>query len=134
MTPASFRFSPEEFEKVFQNLAESYAVWGPRRFPGRGRFFGTDLVRYAPLDAFSDLELAEKSCGSPKEAVFPPDETLFHFTGDRFDEPPLEDDREIIIFLRPCDINGFRRLDAMFLENGAGPDFFYKRRREKLHF
>lgn len=134
MTPASFEFPGGEFEKVFRRLAESYAIWGPKRFPGRGRFFGTDLVRYAPLDTFSDLELAEKSCGSPKEVVFPPDETLFHFTGGRFDEPPLDDGREVIIFMRPCDINGFRRLDAMFLENGAGPDFFYKRRRDKLHF
>ena len=134
MTAPSFRFSEADFGRAFEALAGDFALWGPKRFPGRGRFFGTDLVRYAPLESFGDLELGEKSCGSPKEAVFPPDETLFHFTGDRFEEPSLEDGRETVIFLRPCDINGFRRLDAIFLENGPEPDFFYKRRREKLHF
>lgn len=134
MTASSFEFSRDDFAAVFEELAKKYAVWGPKRFPGRGRFFGTDLVRYAPLESFRELELDEKSSGSPKEAVFPPDETLFHFTGERFEEPPLEDGRETVIFLRPCDVNGFRRLDAIFLENGPEPDFFYKRRREKLHF
>lgn len=130
----SFTFSGEAFASAFASLGEKYAVWGPKRLKGRGRFFGTDLITYAPLQTFDELETDEKSAMSPKSVVFPPDETLFHFTGDQFSEPPLEDGRETIVFLRPCDINGFRRLDAMFLENGGTPDPFYRRRREKLHF
>ncbi len=107
---------------------------GAETAQGEGRFFGTDLVTYAPLQTFDELETDEKSAMSPKSVVFPPDETLFYFTGDHFSEPPLEDERETIVFLRPCDINGFRRLDAMFLENGGTADPFYLRRREKLHF
>lgn len=131
---AAFSFSREAFASALETLGGRYSLWGPKRLKGKGRFFGTDLVTYAPLESFDDLETEEKSSVSPKEIVFPPDETLFFFTGDRFSEPPLEDDRETVVFLRPCDINGFRRLDAIFLENGGTPDPFYLRRREKLHF
>lgn len=131
---ASFIFSAGEFEGVFKALGERYALWGPKRFRGRGRFFDTDLIKYAPLTSFGEMELKEKSAQSPKNVVFPPDETLFYFTEDRFDEASLEDDREVAVFLRPCDIHGFRRLDGMFLENGSVRDPFYLRRREKVHF
>lgn len=36
--------------------------------------------------------------------------------------------------LRPCDINGIDRLDAIFLANGPLEDFYYKRRRDKVRF
>ena len=130
----SFIFSPEDFSRVFRDLRHAYALWGPRRFSGRGRFSGTDLVKYGPLESLEDLELGEKSSMSPKSLVFPPDETLFHFNENEFSEPDLDDEREIGLFLRPCDINGFRRLDAMFLENGGREDPFYLRRRRKIHF
>lgn len=131
---SSFSFSLEEFSRVFDALGELYALSGPKRFPGKGRFSGTDLVKYAPLVSFDELELDEKSSMSPKSLVFPPDETTFYFNGDEFTEAPLEDERETVVFLRPCDINGFRRLDAIFLENGGTKDPYYLRRREKLHF
>ena len=128
---ASFSFSREGFASVLHTLGGKYALWGPKRLKGKGRFFGTDLVTCAPLESFDDLETGEKTSMSPKEIVFPPDETLFYFTGDRFSEPPLEDDRETVVFLRPCDISGFRRLPC---SSKGGADPYYRRRREKLHF
>jgi anaerobic sulfite reductase subunit A len=44
------------------------------------------------------------------------------------------DDKKILIFARPCDINGFRRLDTIFLKNGGTEDIYYKRLREKVKF
>ncbi len=130
----SFEFTREAFSDVFDRMLDRYAVHGPKRFPGRGRFADTDLIKYAKLAALDELELEEKSYMSPKSLVFPPDETMFYFTGREFTEAPEEGEGEIIVFLRPCDINGFRRLDAMFLENGGVRDLYYLRRRERLRF
>lgn len=47
---------------------------------------------------------------------------------------PIVDDTPIIIFLRPCDINGILRLDKIFLENGEFIDFYYQRRRNNIKF
>ncbi|MDN5280020.1 MAG: anaerobic sulfite reductase subunit [Clostridiales bacterium] len=130
----SFDFNYQQFAEVFARLGKKFRLFGPKRVPGRGRFSDTDLITYADLQNPEDLETAEKSYLSPKSIVFPPDETTFYFTADQFTEPELSDNRETIVFLRPCDINGIERLDRIFLENGKVKDPYYQRRREKLHF
>jgi anaerobic sulfite reductase subunit A len=42
------------------------------------------------------------------------------------------DEKAIILFVRPCDINGIRRLDTIFLKNGGQEDSNYRRLRDKL--
>lgn len=130
----SYEFSTDEFADIFARLGADFQIIGPRRFAGRGRFSDTDLIKYAPLSSFDELELDEKSSLSPKSVVFPADETLFYFNGDQYSEPELKDEAEIILLVRPCDINGIKRLDKMFLENGGQVDPYYQRRRRKLHF
>ncbi|HNX75802.1 MAG TPA: anaerobic sulfite reductase subunit AsrA [Candidatus Rifleibacterium sp.] len=130
----SYELTRSNFAALFAALASRYRIYGPKRFAGKGRFSDTDLIKYAPLAGPDELELSEKSSLSPKSLVFPPDETIFHFNENDFVAPKPADDREIIVLLRPCDINGFARLDKMFLENGGQPDFYYERRRRRLHF
>lgn len=130
----SFKLGKAEFAGAFALLRQEFAIYGPKRFAGRGRFSDSDLIRYAELTSVDELELAEKSWFSPKELVFPPDETMFYFNGQQFSEAQLADDREKIVLLRPCDINGFDRLDRMFLQNGGVADPYYQRRRARLHF
>lgn len=130
----AYSYGTEKFARVFAQLAQDYVILGPKRIKGRGRFSDTDLVKYAPLKTFAELELATKSSLSPKMAVFPADETLFHFNAEEFSEPALRESAEVIVLLRPCDINGIERLDNMFLENGTQPDPYYQRRRALLHF
>jgi anaerobic sulfite reductase subunit A len=130
----SIELKGENIELWFARLSGKYRIVGPARFKNLGRFSDTDLVKYAEIKSINELELLEKSSFSPKSLVFPADETMFYFTADQFTEPELEDEREIIVFLRPCDINGIERLDKIFLENGDQADPYYKRRREKLHF
>ncbi|MGM0601118.1 MAG: anaerobic sulfite reductase subunit AsrA [Candidatus Rifleibacteriota bacterium] len=130
----AFEVKGKSLELLFSQLNEKFRIVGPVRFKKLGRFSDTDLVKYAELKTFDDLELSDKSNLSPKSLVFPPDETMFYFTVDQFTEPELDDDRETIVFLRPCDINGIERLDKIFLENGDQADPYYKRRRDKLHF
>ena len=60
-------------------------------------------------------------------------ETLFYFR-EKDITPAAFDDRPTIIFLRPCDINGIKRLDTIFLHNGSEPDPYYARRRERVKF
>jgi anaerobic sulfite reductase subunit A len=131
---SSFKLFADQFANLFEQLVKTYRIVGPRRFIGAGRFAGSDLVRYASLASADELELGEKSWFSPKELVFPPDETLFYFNGQQFSEALLPDDRETIVFLRPCDINGIDRLDRMFLENAGVVDPYYQRRRARLHY
>ena len=130
----SFKLSSQQMATVFARLSEHYRIVGPKRFAGRGRFSDNDLVRYAQLASFDELELAEKSWLSPKDLVFPADETLFNFNGQQFSEAALPDEGETIVLLRPCDINGIDRLDRIFLKNADVVDTYYQRRRSRLTF
>lgn len=130
----SYKLNSQQFAAAFADLQKRCSVFGPKRFAGRGRFSDDDLIRYAPLASIDELELTEKSWFSPKELVFPPDETLFYFNGQQFTEATLPDNAEIVVLLRPCDINGIDRLDRMFLTNGGVVDPYYQRRRQRLHF
>lgn len=130
----SFEFSKSTFATIFTDLHRNYSLFGPKRIAGKGRFSDSDLITYANLSSAKELELAEKSYFSPKAIVFPADETTFHFTENQFSEPDLEKDSDVVVFLRPCDINGIARLDKMFLENGGIIDPYYQRRRNRIHF
>lgn len=122
------------FAEVFAQLAKTYEIFGPKRFPGRGNLAGDDLIDYAPLQSPDELVLEQKSDLSPKSLLFPPDETMFLFNEQAFVESQPANDRPKIVLLRACDINGIKRLDKIFLENGGQADFYYARRRQRLHF
>jgi anaerobic sulfite reductase subunit A len=133
-TMSSYEFTFTAFERAFAGLGEHFIVWGPKRLTGRGRFVDDDLIDYGQINHFSDLVTEQKSDLSPKSLVLPADETLFYFNGQKFTEAELPEEQHVIVFLRPCDINGIDRLDKIFLENGNVEDFYYARRRKRLHF
>jgi len=56
---------------------------------------------------------------------------VMRFKADNIEEEELTAKRKILLFARPCDINGIRILDRIFLENGA-PDLYYERQRKIL--
>ncbi len=130
----SYSLTRSNFKDIFDRLSAEYRLFGPKRLAGRGRFSDTDLITCDFLADIDELEFEEKSFMSPKSVVFPADETTFVFNEEEFKEPLMRDQREIIVFLRPCDINGFARLDKIFLENGDRVDPYYQRRRQKIHF
>lgn len=125
------RMGLSDFDKGLARLAATYDILGPVRQPGTGRFSDTDVIGYGPVRALSELVLDEKSYFSPKEAVFPPRETLFRFSGSTVDVPDGPA-RPVLLILRPCDINGIERLDTIYLHNGPVQDPYYRRRRENL--
>ena len=123
----------EGFDQVLAQLGRDHRLLGPRRFAGRGACSDSDITGYGEIAALADLHLDSKTHFSPKECLFPIRETLFHFHGQET-SPAAFDERPVILFLRPCDINGVHRLDTIFLGNGSEPDFYYARRRSRVKF
>ena len=127
-----YQISPGNMDNILKELKKKYKVYAPKRLKKRGWKTGTDLIRYSEINSFSEIVYDEKSHYSPKEVFYPIVQTLFYFKENELVINELEDEREIIIFARPCDINGIRRLDTIFLKNGNQEDNYYKRLREKV--
>ena len=128
---ASYSVRADRMANVFARLKENYRLFAPKRFPKRGPK-GTNLIRYGEISDFSEIVYKEKSHFSPKEVFYPVSQTMFYFKGDQCTQKEPEDEKDILLFARPCDINAIRRLDNIFLNNGQ-PDLYYSRMREKLH-
>ncbi len=129
----SYKFNFKTFNNLISKISKDYDVYAPIRSAGRGRFSDTDLIRYGQIKSVSDIVTDIKSNFSPKEIVFPINETLFYFTEDEFRESKTSE-KKILIFLRACDIKGFERLDQIFLNNSDQEDLYYKRIRERVSF
>ncbi|PAB59979.1 anaerobic sulfite reductase subunit AsrA [Anaeromicrobium sediminis] len=123
----------KEFNNALEELSRNYKIYAPINMNGKGRFSGTDVVGYGEINKIEDAVFGLKSYYSPKEIVFPIRQTLFYFGDDEVKEPKV-DDKDTIILLRPCDINGIERLDSIFLHNGTYEDIYYKKLRDKVKF
>ena len=128
------KLSKNEFNNSLKKLKEKYKLFAPVSLAYKGTYSDTDVVRYKEIEDIEEIELNKKSNFSPKEIVLPISETLFYFTEDEFKETNQKEDKDILIFLRACDINGIKRIDQIYLENGKEEDYFYKRIREKVKF
>lgn len=128
-----FQIQNKDFNKILESLKDEYKIYAPKKFDKRGRFSDTDLIKYGEIDSVEEIEYKEKAHYSPKEIVYPITQTLFYFTEEEYKESIIHD-KKILIFLRPCDINGMRRLDTIFLQNGPYKDVYYERLREKVKF
>lgn len=124
------RLSIEEFDRGLEELSKKYLIFAPRTFEKRGTYSDTDVVRYAKVNNFSEMNWEDKSHFPAKEALLPVNEVLFYFTEDEY-KVASEDTRERLVFLRACDMNAVKRIDQIYLGNGASNDFFYTRTRKK---
>lgn len=127
------RLSIEEFDRGLEELSKKYLIFAPRTFEKRGTYSDTDVVRYAKVNNFSEMNWKDKSHFPAKEALLPVNEILFYFTEDEY-KATSEDTRERLVFLRACDMNAIKRIDQIYLGNGASNDFFYARTRKKTKF
>ena len=123
----------KDFDDILNVLKKDYKIYAPMRFEKRGRYSDTDLIRYDEIKSLKDIVYDEKSDFSPKEVIYPITQALFYFTEDEYRESKVFD-KKILLFVRACDINGIRRLDTIFLQNGDTEDIYYKRLREKVKF
>ena len=120
------------FTRVLQKLAENRRLYAPVNKAGEGRYTDVDVVRYDFITEAAEIELEKKSDYAFKEILTPLSETLFFFTENEVKEADY-DQREVIVFLRSCDMHAVKRLDAIYLENKFA-DPFYKRIRDRVKF
>ena len=128
-----FSLNFEKANALLTELKKEYKVYAPKRFEKQGRYSDTDIIRYDEIDRVEDIVVDEKSTYSPKEIIFPITQTIFYFTEDEYRETKI-DDKKILIFMRPCDINARTVQERIYLGNGDFDDFYYKRLREKVKF
>ena len=129
----SYKLEQDEFNLYLKELSKRYRIFSPVVKKGKGMHAETDVIGYGEVNALEEMCLTEKSYFSPKEIFYPIRETLFYFNGERIETPEI-DMKPILIFLRPCDINGIEKLDMIFLKNGQEKDFYYLRRRELIKY
>lgn len=124
-----YKINKEDFDKVLQEVSKEYKIFAPKVLKGKGTFSDTDSIKYGEIKSVDEIEFDKKSNFSYKETLIPITETLFYFNEDEWIEPKAEE-KGMIIFLRSCDMNSLRRIDNIYLKNGA-EDPYYKRLREK---
>lgn len=127
------KLSNSQFDIYLKELSENFRVFAPKIQSGKGKFAETDVVSYSEIDSLSEIELNTKSYFSPKEIFFPIRETLFYFKDVEVEVPSINK-KPVVILLRPCELNGIKRLDSIFLKNGDEVDFYYQRRRKLVKF
>lgn len=127
-----YRIHTDRMNEIFGIWQQEAVIYGPRLFKGEGEFSDTDSIRYGEIKKLEEIVFDQKSSFSFKEILLPFSETLFYFTEDAVREADASK-KKIIIFLRSCDLHGVRRLDQMYLENGAA-DYYYNRIRSQIHF
>lgn len=124
-----------KFDEGLKKLIKDYKIVAPVVTPFSGTFSDTPIITYKEVTSFGEMEFDKKSSFSPKEVILPITQLLFTYDKDGYSQcNPSEDERKILIFLRACDINGIKRLDQIFLQNGVEEDFYYKTLREKVKY
>ncbi len=127
-----YQLSKEKANLLFGQWAEKYDIFAPVRMEGEGCFSDTDIIRYGKVKNLDEIEWIIKSDYSFKEVLLAINETLFYFTEDQT-MVPKGPEKDILIFLRSCDLHAVKRLDEIYLKNGF-EDFYYARVRERAKF
>ena len=122
----------ENAEKILLQWSEKYDIFAPVLMEGEGCFSDTDIIRYGKINGLDDIVWTKKSDYSFKEILLAINETLFYFTEDQT-TVPKGPEKDILIFLRSCDLHAVKRLDEIYLKNGF-EDFYYQRVRERAKF
>ena len=127
-----YQLSKDKANGIFRQWAEKYNIFAPVLMEGEGCFSDTDIIRYGKVDNLDDIEWNKKSDYSFKEVLLAINETLFYFTEDQT-TIPKGPEKDILIFLRACDLHAVKRLDDIYLNNKF-EDYYYARIREKARF
>ena len=127
-----FKLDRGEMDKIFSDLAGKYDIYAPVVKEGEGTFSDIDVIRYDKVKSLDEIEWKKRSDYSFKEVLLSINETIFYFTEDQTTVPGGPE-KEILLFLRSCDLHAVKRLDQIYLHN-TFEDFYYRRVRDKVHF
>lgn len=130
----AFSVNRDTMDQILQELKKEYRVFAPKRYEKRGAKSTTDLIRYGEINSVQEIVFESQSDFSPKEIYCPITQTMIRFHENQSIEEPSAESRGILIFARPCDINGVKRLDNIFLKNGGHSDIYYERLRDNVRF
>ncbi len=128
----SFTVKTDKMNSIIGELKKEYRVYGPAFITDNTTLETDSVVRYQEIEKLEDIVLDRQSTFSIKETVYPVLQTLLTFDQEETTAVTNKDTKGIIIFARPCDVNGLRRLDNIFLANGGIVDPYYKLMREKI--
>ncbi|MCH4888910.1 anaerobic sulfite reductase subunit AsrA [Acidaminobacter sp. JC074] len=120
----------DAFDKALKLLQDNYTLIGPVRKSKRGTMSDTDSIRYEEVTKFEQIEFEEKAQFSAKEILQPITQVLFYFTEDEY-KVPTAGQKQILLFLRACDVHALDRVDQIYLDNGP-VDPYYKQIRERV--
>lgn len=124
------RVSMKKFNSLLETLSSKYKIMAPKVFEKEGRYSYDDDVRYGEVKSFEEIVFEKKSTASPKEVLLPIVHTLSVQVGESVVETVEDkDERDILVFVHPCDIHGITRIDNTFKD-----DAFYQNRRKKIKF
>ncbi|MFD0898173.1 anaerobic sulfite reductase subunit AsrA [Loigolactobacillus binensis] len=129
--PPSYALSYAAMDQIISQWQEHYHVYAPKLMASRNPD-QPELVRFGEINSVKEIVTDRQSDFSAKEIYYPIMQTLFYFNQNGCQESQLTDDKDIILFLHPCDINALKRTDNIFLKNGGNEDIYYKRLRDKL--
>lgn len=127
-----YQLAKTKADSLFCRWANEYDVFAPKLMTGEGCFSDTDIIRYERVTSLGEIEWNKKSDYSFKEALLSINETLFYFKEDET-IVPKGPQKDILIFLRACDLHAVKRLDEIYLKNKF-EDFYYARIRERARF
>lgn len=127
-----YQLTKSAADTLFGCLAKQYDIFAPRLYEGEGCFSDTDIIRYGQVASLDEIVWDKKADYSFKEVLLKIHEVLFYFTEDET-KVPKGPQKDILIFLRSCDLHAVKRLDEIYLKNGF-EDFYYKRIRERAGF
>ncbi|MGL5675615.1 MAG: anaerobic sulfite reductase subunit AsrA [Cellulosilyticaceae bacterium] len=130
----AYQLTHAEFDQVLGALQQYYDIYAPVRLEGKGRCSDLDSIRYQKIESVGEIVYEEKSEFSAKEIAFPVNETLFYFNEEAMTENVKGYEKDVLVFLRSCDIQGFDRIDTIFLDNGQSLDNYYEKKRKHIKF
>ena len=127
-----YQLSKQEAQALFQRWTKTYDIFAPVLKKGQGCFSDTDIIRYDRVNSLDEIQWDKKSDYSFKETLLAINETLFYFTEDQTTVPEGPK-KELLIFVKACDLHAVKRLDQIYLKNGF-EDFYYARVRSMAKF
>jgi len=107
---------------VAKLLEDGYRVYAPVREKDYHVFRVVESVDEVSFDYVNTKK-------SPKDVTFPQNEVLIKY-GDWVEEIPARVDKTAIVGIRPCDIQGLKLMDSVFLEDITDP--YYEAKRKNL--
>ena len=119
------KITKTDLAALLKFIGENQPLYLPGRVSGQ-----TNYVRY---NENTDVDLDTlKTVKSAKEAFFPQSETLYSVKTEdgkyRISQEELQNEEFVLFGVRPCDVQGIRVLDRVFLTDPV--DSFYKARRD----